>query len=324
MSKKLHPSDSELNSNFVINPVQLGGIDPVSQLDGPGAGMRSAWVNTGGGLHYKVLIDRGLDIAEAFYKGLSLTWLSLSGHPQPEMSLNSGANWLWGFGGGLLASCGPSSAGKPTEDAGEELSLHGRHSNIRATVESLLNPDPACDRQEMSITGLVRQAKLFNPNIELRRTITSKQGENTIKIEDDFINRGNEKAEHAWLLHINFGYPLLEPGSELVFAGRVSPLGGADEYFNDPGFRKAPEPLDQHRSNGESVAYIDPQTDKNGIVQCGIINEKRNIGVRLVFSKNDFPRICSGRSGLSADGVLVLCVYGNHAQPVVFFRRVLL
>jgi hypothetical protein len=63
----------------VENPGQLGGIETSVLDNGPGRGVRIAWVNTGGGLRYKVVIDRGLDIADAEFLGQSLTWHSLTG-----------------------------------------------------------------------------------------------------------------------------------------------------------------------------------------------------------------------------------------------------
>ncbi len=286
MRKKVSLPDYSL----AVNPRQFGGIELVSSLNGPGNSNRIACVNTGSGLNYKVVVDRGLDISEAFYKGESLTWLSLSNVTKPELSMNRGLDWLWGFYGGLVVSCGPSFVGAPCEDEGEELSLHGRHSNIPATLESIINPDPLTGKNKMSITGIVRQARLFNPNIELRRTISSPLGKAIIDIEDNFLNRGNETTEHAWLLHINLGYPLLEPGAKFIFNGKVNPIGGADDYFKKRDFRTIPHPLDSHRGSGEACAYIDPETDKAGLVHCGVINEKRQIGLRISFSKRDFPR----------------------------------
>jgi len=276
--------------NYVINPLQLGGIETYTRSNGPGAGTRVAWVNTGGGLHYKVAIDRGMDIAEAFYNGMSLAWLSLSDLAEPNMAMNRELDWLWTFYAGLLTSCGPSSAGAPCEDQGQQLSLHGRHSNLKATVESVVNPDPLQGCYEMSITGLVRQAKLFEPNIELRRTICSPLGKPVIHIRDTFINRGNTRQEHAWLLHINLGYPLLEPGSRFLFKGKLTARPGDEAYFNKRNYKLVPRPLEEHRGGGEAAAYIDPKPDRNGMVACGVVNEKRNLAVKIEFSKKQFPR----------------------------------
>ncbi len=65
--------------NKISNPAQIGGIE-ISVLDnGAGRGTRIAWINTGTGLRYKVVIDRAMDIADAFYNQHSLTWLSHGG-----------------------------------------------------------------------------------------------------------------------------------------------------------------------------------------------------------------------------------------------------
>ena len=289
MAKKTFPAKKDDSMRYVANPAQLGGIELFGTLDGPGYTNRVASVNTGSGLHYKVVVDRGLDIAEAFYKGMSLSWLSLSGITRPEMSINKGLDWLWGFFGGLVVSCGPSSAGAPCRDKGQDLPLHGKHSNLSATLEAIINPDPLLGRNEMKIQGIVREAKLFEPNLELRRTIRSPLGTSQIVIEDTFINRGPVETEHAWLLHINLGYPLIEPGTELVYKGEVKPLPSAVEYFTKRKFWIIPEPLAEH-AVGESVAYIEPKTAGDGMVHCGVINSGRKIGLKISFSKRDFPR----------------------------------
>ena len=51
----------------VGNSSQVGGIETSVLDNGPGKGTRIAWVNTGAGLRYKVVVDRGLDLADAFY-----------------------------------------------------------------------------------------------------------------------------------------------------------------------------------------------------------------------------------------------------------------
>ena len=57
------------------------------------------------------------------------------------------------------------------EDQGQPLGLHGPHTNLIATIESITNPDPRRGVNEMSITGIVRAARVFGPELELRRTI---------------------------------------------------------------------------------------------------------------------------------------------------------
>lgn len=276
----------------VIEPLQLGGIETSVLDNGPGRGVRIAWINTGAGLRYKVVIDRGLDIADAEFLGQSLTWHSGTGITPPTHALDKGLDWLHGFYGGLLVSCGPVNAGGPCTDEGQVLGLHGTHSNTAARLDAIVNPDPARGRYEMSITGTIRAARVFDPNVELRRTISGTLGEPVIRIRDEFINRGNTRTPHVWLYHINFGYPLLEPGaSTYCYAGKVTPRSDSGIWFAKKGFRAAPSPQESHRGAGEVFAYIDPRTQAAGNVLCGVVNTKRGLGVKIVYNKREFPRL---------------------------------
>jgi hypothetical protein len=277
----------------VMNPLQLGGIETSVLDNGPGQGVRIAWVNTGGGLRYKVVIDRGLDIADAEFLGQSLTWLSLTGTTTPSHAYNRGMDWLRGFFGGLVVSCGPLNTGAPFTEEGADYGLHGTHSHSRAIIESIVNPDPAAGQTGMSIAGRVRAARVFGPNVELCRTIRSTLGEPAIHIHDHFVNRGNQTVPHAWLLHINFGYPLLEPeASTYCYSGEITARGDSAEWFTpDRDFRAAPKPLETHRGRGEVFAYIDPPADSKGNVLAGVVNRQRGFGVKIQYNKRDYPRL---------------------------------
>jgi hypothetical protein len=305
----------------VMNPLQLGGIETSVLDNGPGRGVRIAWVNTGGGLRYKVVIDRGLDILDAEFLGQSLTWHSPTGIVAPSHAYNRGMEWLRGFFGGLLTSCGPLNTGAPFVENGEEYGLHGTHSHSPATIEFITNPDPARGKHEMNITGVVKCARVLGPYIELRRTISSTLGEPTIRIYDQFTNRGNEPAPLAWLLHINFGYPLLEPGaSTYCYAGQLTPRSDSTEWFAaGRDFRAAPPPQGAHRGRGEVFTYIDPPTDDEGNVVCGIVNRKRGFGVRITFPKADYPRLGNWQHwgpGGSYTGALEPMTGGVEGRPV--------
>lgn len=275
-----------------INPAQVGGIETSVLDDGPGRGVRVAWVNTGSPLRYKVLIDRGLDIADAFYSSISLAFLSLTGPTPPTRALDKSLDWLSGFYGGLVCSCGPQHVGAPGEVDGEEYGLHGTHSNTPAQVEVICQPDPAAGIETMSITGLVRTARMFGPNVELRRTIRSVLGEPAIHVHDVFLNRGNTPARHCWLLHVNFGWPLVDAGARLVYRGKVVARAGSEKWFADPKrYKTVRGPQRAHRGSGEAVAFIDPPADSAGNCRVGIVNDRLGLGVEVRYPKGQFPRL---------------------------------
>src|SRR5688572_32492214 len=205
--------DTARTAGSYINPAQVGGIESYVFADGASGeafGTRALLVNTGGGLRYRLLPDRGLDIDQAFFHQHSLAFLSHKGVTRPSRAYDRGLDWLKSFPGGLLTSCGPFNIGSPTTDQGQELGLHGTHSNTAATIESVVQPDPRRDRNQMSVTAVIRYGQFYGPCVELRRTVTSTLGQNAIDVTDEFSNVGNTDVPHAWLLHINFGYPLID------------------------------------------------------------------------------------------------------------------
>ena len=129
-------------SNKISNHTQLGGIETSVLDNGAGRGTRIAWINTGTGLRYKVVLDRAMDIADAFYNQHSLAWISHAGVTSPQPMADKGIDWLRTFGGGLLTTCGLSHVGSPETDAFGERGVHGLISNIPAELESIVQPDP--------------------------------------------------------------------------------------------------------------------------------------------------------------------------------------
>jgi hypothetical protein len=65
---------------YISNISQLGGTRPYELTDGWARKMRAIDVNTGSGLQYTVLPDRGLDISLASFKGKNLTLLVMEKH----------------------------------------------------------------------------------------------------------------------------------------------------------------------------------------------------------------------------------------------------
>ena len=96
----------------ISNSAQLGGIETAVLDNGAARGTRIAWVNTGTGLRYKVILDRAMDIADAFYNQYGLAWLSHVGVTYKTFP-DKGTDWLKAFGGGLLTTCGLDHVGGP-------------------------------------------------------------------------------------------------------------------------------------------------------------------------------------------------------------------
>lgn len=270
---------------------QLGGIETAVLDNGPGKGTRIAWINTGSGLRFKLVLDRAMDIADAFHGPYSLAWLSHSGVTPPNPAATQGATWLDSFGGGLLTTCGLTHVGGPEEDEHGKRGLHDRISHAPATIESIQQPDLSSDNPLMSITGKMLQSSVFGPHLELKRTISAKLGESVIYIHDEIANLGNEPAPHMILYHCNFGWPLVDEGVSLQWEGDWE---AADEQssriFNEStNFKKCSSPLDAHRGAAEAVAFIDIEADEDGICHCGIKNRSIGLGLSMEFRKSQLP-----------------------------------
>lgn len=275
----------------ISNVSQLGGIETSVLDNGLGRGTRIAWINTGSGLRYKVVIDRAMDIADAFYNQYSLAWIGHNGVLPPERFANKGVDWLRNFGGGLLTTCGLSHVGGPEEDENGARGLHGLISNIPAEIVSIIQPNPLEGRMEMSITGIIRQAQIFGPVLELRRTISGILGEAKIVIHDEIVNCGNTVSPHMLLYHFNLGWPLVDEGSKIYWNGKWKPREGDNTVlFTDKNdFYTCKPPLDSHCGGGEEAAYIDIEADDDGFSECGIYSPKIDLELNFRFQKKQLP-----------------------------------
>lgn len=276
----------------ISHPFQLGGIETSVLDNGAGRGTRIAWINTGGGLRFKVVIDRAMDIAEAFHNQHSLAWLSHVGITSPQPFSNHGMDWIHTFGGGLLTTCGLGHVGGPETDESGERGLHGGVSNLPAEIESIIQPDPVRGKMDMSITGRIKQTKVFGPSLELRRTISATLGKPGLSIHDEVVNVANTPVPHMLLYHFNFGWPLADEGTDILWKGSWQWFGGQSKtriFREGNNFRRCPPPLEEHLGTGEEVAMIDPQANVEGICTCGLHNHKLGIALALQFRKEQLP-----------------------------------
>lgn len=278
------------STNKVINTAQIGGIETSIIDNGSARGNRVAWFNTGTGLRFKVVLDRGMDIAEAFFNQHSLAWLTHNGFTALQASSDRGIEWLKTFGGGLLTTCGLSHVGGPETDEYGERGVHGRFSNTSAEIISIIQPDVHRGEYEMSITGIMKESTLFGPNLELKRTISCTLGNSKIRIQDEVINKANTPSPLMLLYHFNLGYPLVDEGSKINWEGDWKPRDPNPEIFAQDGdYKTCKAPMESHNGNHEEVALIDPKADENGHCHCSIYNPNLALGLEIKFKKEQLP-----------------------------------
>lgn len=264
------------------NWYQIAGTRSYILDDGKMRGTRAIDVRTGGGLEYTVLPDRGLDISLATYRGSNIVYFGPSGEASPAFYDVHGINWLHSFYAGLLTTCGPDNLGGPCVDNGEELGQHGRFNNTPA-VNVSCETDMLEDEPEIKIAGTIDFSVPLLQKIKVKRTITSRVGENEINIHDVIRNEGGEVVPLSMLYHINFGYPLLDEGVEIeVSSDNVEPYDEySKEHLEDRKTFKAP--LAQNAEKN----YLYHFTHKKEAF-AKIVNRKIGIGARISFNTDEF------------------------------------
>ena len=238
-------------------------------------------MRSGAGLRVGVCPSRGMDVVFAELNGVNLTWRHPNGPINPHFYGAENFDWLRGGPCGLVTTCGLQSFGPPCEIGGEKWGIHDRISYLPArevAPQTLWHDSENC---EFRLSGRVRQTRLFGANLELRRTLSMRLGENRLSLRDEIRNCGFESAPFCVLYHCNFGYPLLEAGARIMVDSEVAArdeaaargLGNwAEVEAPQAGFD---EQVFFHRLRGDGRAAI--------------WNEACKLGVQLKFDRAQLP-----------------------------------
>jgi len=232
---------------------QIGGIKDFTFNDGKAKGVRAIEINTGK-VRFVVLPDRCMDIAQAYYKENAVSWLSKTGITAPSYYEKDGKNWLRGFYGGLITTCGLKNIGGPVNEHG----LHGRIANTPAQKVSIF-ADWVGDDYVMKVSGEMRESVVFGENLVFKRTIAAKLFAEEFTVEDTIVNEGFQDENVALCYHCNFGYPLVREGAKMInvpddIADISAPIHGKEEECID--VSHSGDVATAGIENGEIGAYI--------------------------------------------------------------------
>lgn len=251
-----------------------------------------------GDLSLSVLPTRGMGIWRGLCGDVPLKWDAPSTGPVHPSFVNladpSGLGWLDGFNEWLVR-CGLENNGSPefNETGTLKYPLHGRIANTPAHSVTL-----SIDREKGSITltGVVRETRLFFKKLELTSSLTIHAGTSTFTIRDTVTNLSAEAGTFQLLYHINTGMPFVSPGARAVVPfDRMAPRT-AHAVENLPDWNKCgPETP----GSPEVVFFFDPAADKDGRVKTMLINADGNRGLVLGFDKKTLPLFCLWKSRLS-------------------------
>jgi hypothetical protein len=269
---------------------QLGGVRLSTLDDGMGRGVRTAEFETGSGFAFTVLLERGMDIGAAKYRGASLAWESTVGTAHPAFFEHEGLGWLRTFHGGMVATCGMTYAGAPCVDEGKALGLHGRINHIPAS-NVWADGSWRGDDYEMWVRGRMRETVVFGENLTLTRRISAHLGESRVLIRDVVANEGFQATPHMMLYHCNFGFPLLAEGTELIAPSKhVAPRDDVAAAGLDAHARYE-APIDGYT---EQCFYHDMAANADGFVTLVLANRGFNqgegLGIYLKYRQAELPR----------------------------------
>jgi len=255
--------------------------------DGPEKGVEAFQFRTGTGFSFTVLADRGLDISNAEHCGRALAWQSSTGDTNPAFFEPEGLGWLRSFYGGLVVTCGLSTAGAPSLDLGEALGLHGRYSTTPARSLSFGGQWQG-DDYEMWVSGEVRETRVFGENLVLRRRIWARLGENRLFIDDEVTNEAFETTPHMLLYHINGGFPAIDGGSELLSPTGAATPRDADAEVEKERYAQILPPTPHFK---ERVYYHDMAPLPDGSVYAALVNRSLGdgFGFYVKYSHKELP-----------------------------------
>ena len=211
----------------LANDRHLLGASTSTMIDGSAAGTRVLTVHSAGGLHARVLLDRGLVVGATWYAGQPASWTSPAGERRPGHA-GSGEGWHRGWAGGLLTTCGLRHLGPPHGGQGRHGSFSDQPAEEVSVVRGLDD-----GRHVLEVRGSVRDTDGLDRGLVLRRSLRWFLGEGRLQVRDEVVNETSRPLAAPILYHLNFGYPFLVADSVTSLRG-LCRGDGFTERMGDP------------------------------------------------------------------------------------------
>ena len=274
------------------NMDQLAAARPVCLTGGEARGLELIEVHNAAGLRFTIAAGRCLDIYDCSYKGVNLSFHTKNG-------LNSrrcpdAEEFFEQWPGGMLCTCGLTNVGAFCQDGGAQP-IHGR---IGATPASQLSVRERWEGDEytIAVSGEMRQTRLYGRNLALRRSISTTLESKAISLEDSITNYNGEDEELMLLYHFNFGYPLLDRGSECISSHtEISPRGDNCASFSrmcEPG-AEPPHQQFMHRTGARRA-------------RAAIVNPALQLGCYIEYDTENLPYMGEWKHMAAHDYVVAL------------------
>ena len=205
----------------------VAGIRQVVLDNGPERSVRAIELRSATGLEVELLVDRALDIGSARFRAEPFGWRSGNGFRHPGLHENNdegGLSWLRALDGLLVTGGLDHTLFGGEVDASQyayppkRTVSHGLHGRLTAIPARLLEAREVWQDGSavLRVRGEVVQATSFGEHLRLRRTVEIDIDGKEVRLHDVVDNLGFERTPHMFLYHLNFGWPLVDEGTEFI------------------------------------------------------------------------------------------------------------
>ncbi|OUM43284.1 aldose 1-epimerase family protein [Arthrobacter sedimenti] len=293
----------------------VAGIRQVVLDNGLERGVRAIDLRTAAGLEVEVLVDRAFDLGSARYRGMPLGWRSGNGFRHPglhEHNDEGGLSWLRALDGLLVSGGLDHTLFGGEVDATDyayppkQKVSHGLHGRLTAIPARLLEAREIVGGDGSSIlrvVGEVVQATSFGEHLRLTRSIELDFDGREIRLHDVVDNLGFERTPHMFLYHLNFGWPLVDEGTEFLASIDSTPWASDSVAVQGVSYRKLPQP---QKGFVEQVFEHELVPDVEGRHRVALLSADSRFGVEVSWEAVGMPHFFEWqnlRSGQYAIGL---------------------
>jgi len=275
---------------------QLAGVRLERLESGNGVGSRIARVWNAAGLSFSAQPDKCLDLYDFTYKGVNIAFHSKNGLSANSRFLPAASEFFSYWSGGMLATCGlDNTGGADDSDPSDPRPIHGRIGY--AAADSLaLDASWQGDDYVLTLSGRMRESRLYGRDLELRRRIQTALFSSEITITDTVTNHADAAEPIMLLYHFNFGYPLLDERSRFFAPrARTSAYGSIGDI--DYAAMRAP-------ADGAAHQTFLHEPLEQGETVTGLYNPALRLAAYLRFDSRRLPYLMEWTCMKSHDYVL--------------------
>ena len=271
---------------------QLAGIREGVLLRGRGEGMKTAEFHNAAGLRFTVLPDRCMDIYDLSFRGMNLSFHAKNGPVSPVSSGKITEDFEDTWPGGMLVTCGLENINGGYADHGVNHMTHGRISSVQAE-RFLTRTCWSGDDFLLEAEGEMNESRMGTGTLRLRRKIVTSLYARSVTITDTVTNLTEKEMPYALLYHVNFGFPLLDPGATTGARGVPEPLDDVSmdwENINGPGSGNDVQKFLRQYREGEGLAFVQ--------------NRERGLSAYLSYDSSALPYLVEWKHLKPQDYVL--------------------